>query len=104
MKYIRKYNEDLEWEFDEEESNEIKDFEDYIILYNTSEECQLIVRKLIELGYNVYGFSKLGTSITGDFDDCDTWHGFRYKKEKDIWVQTISNIDKKLRYKDIEKL
>ena len=100
-KYIKKYNEDIDWEFDiEEEDNSINEYNltNYFISYITKNECIGIMDKLVELGYSVYDY--------GHYDDYHSWYGFIYTEEQ--WEQTKETPDQTkldvISYYDIEDL
>lgn len=95
MKYIKKF-ENIDWSFEDEENEiNIENLKNYYIKYNTKEECMNIMNKLVELGYEVFGY--------GEYDDYDQWDGF-VCNSKD-WVQIInpggSNV---IYYNDIKNL
>jgi len=81
MKYIKRYNEDIDWDWVDEEIRPIKDIEKYCITYYSLDECINIADKLKELGYSVYGY--------GDWEDYSFWIGFIYQDGR--WVQTKRN-------------
>ena len=48
MKYLKRYNEDIEWEFEDEEKSpiEFSDLTNYFIEYKMKDECINIMDKL----------------------------------------------------------
>lgn len=100
MKHLKRYNEDIEWDFEDEEEdpNNEKDISHYYISYDTKQECINIMDKLVELGYEVYDY--------GYYDDYNEWYGFIFEDSQ--WEQTKETPDETkldvLSYYDIKDL